>query len=136
MGKSFGTVIGKATPETLEEAKERKANSLAWERYRREIAGIDVGGVQVDTSRESQSLITSAYISLRDGFVAEADWKTPTGVVRMTLAEIEPIARAVAVHIQTLRTAESAVLDQLSSMTTIVEVLALDVAAAMDAALA
>lgn len=95
--------------QTLRPAADVLADKLALLadlRFRKETAGIVVGGVGIKTDRESQALISGAYSSLKNGLLTSIDWKGATGWVTVTLAQLEPIAQAVANHVQACFTRE------------------------------
>ena len=113
------------TPKTVQAAKEMKLAELSAWRYSLETAGINVNGAAVRTDRESQAALTSAYVSLSNGLLTSVDWKTSNGAwVALTLAEIAPIAKAVAEHVQRAFTDEKMYADIIQSKSTIDEVLA------------
>lgn len=85
-------------------------------RYEVETGGITLpDGTRVRTDRESQSQLANAYQSLSQPFVDEVDWKGPEGWITVTEAELEPIARAVARHVQACFTAERRVSERLEA---------------------
>ena len=100
---------------TLDDAKQRlreRATALRWE-Y--ETGGIDIGGVRVLTSIEDQNRIASALI----GAPATLDFKSETGWVTLTLAELQGITAAITAHVQACFTAERAhheAIDALASL--------------------
>lgn len=69
-------------------------------RYEHEVLGIDVGGVQINTDRESQALITSAALSafLDKDYVCT--WKTVNGPVQLNATQLIGVAKAVRAHVQ------------------------------------
>ncbi len=73
---------------------------IASTRYNHEVAGIVVEGVQIDTDRASQSLITGAALSaiLDDKYVCT--WKASTGAVQLNAAQLISVATAVRTHVQ------------------------------------
>lgn len=80
----------------------RKAEVTA-KRYDVETGGVTVSGMTVETSRESQSLINGAYgLAMRyenePGFTI--DFKSTTGWVSLTAAQMIAISDAVGTHIQ------------------------------------
>lgn len=103
--------------ELIEQQRQTILGELAAHRYRVETGGIEVNGTLVRTDRESQAQINSAYTSLREGFVATADFKGANGWVTITLEEITPIATAVARHAQGCFTAERRVAEQIAAAT-------------------
>lgn len=96
--------------EWAELTKERRAvrlKDLADHRWNVETGGVTLpSGARILTDRESQAQVNSAYTSLRDDFIATADFKGENGWVLITLEEIAPIAKAVARHVQPCFTAE------------------------------
>lgn len=116
------TIVPEVVPPTLEEAKALKLAELATARYREETGGIIVGGVTIATDRESQAMLTGAYVSLKQGLVEAVNWKGDDGWVPSTLAEIEPIAQAVGQHVQACFTREKGLAAQVTAATTAEEV--------------
>lgn len=104
--------------------------SLASIRYAAEVAGcVAADGTAVLTGRDDQAMTLSAYTTLKEGFSQQIQWKSPSGWRLATLADLEPIARACAQHVQRCFSAESVVAQQITSLTA--EVLgSFDVAAA------
>jgi len=74
--------------------------------YRRikEIGGITVGGVTVQTDTETRASLLGA-VQLN----ASIDWKTDTGFVTLTAQQISDIATAVGQHVQKCFSSEKAV---------------------------
>lgn len=108
-----------ATTDTFEARKAAKLEALAAWRYQQETAGVVIGGAKIKTDRESQATITGAFITLSQGLVQSIDWKAEGGVwVQLTLAEIAPIAAAVAAHVQACFTAERLLSSQIEAATT------------------
>ncbi len=83
-----------------------KLAQLAALRFEKETAGLTVGGSSIKTDRESQAALTGAYTSLKNGLLATIDWKASGGWVSLTLAQVEPLAQAVAAHVQACFTRE------------------------------
>lgn len=90
-------------------------SALAALRYRVEVSGTSLGGVRILTGRTDQAMTTQAYITLKFGMVAGIDWKGPEGWRRVTLTELEPVARAVAAHVQRCFSAELVVSEQIAT---------------------
>ena len=87
---------------TLEELKQQlreRATQLRWEH---ETGGIDLGGVRVLTGIEDQNRIATALT----GAPATLDFKAESGWVTLTLAELQAIAAAITVHVQSCFTVE------------------------------
>lgn len=87
-------------PKDLDILRKLKLDEIAAMRWSREVGGIDVGGVQIKTDRESQAQLSSAFASLTGGLIPDTPWKAVEGWVRVTLDDIRPIAGAVAVHVR------------------------------------
>lgn len=108
---------------TLEDVKREKLEALAAWRYDLEVGGITLGSSIIRTDRESQALITGAFTTLKEGFVPYVDFKTASGAwIQITLAEITPIAQAVAQHVQTCFTAEKNLMARIHAAETIEDI--------------
>lgn len=118
-----GTVAPPELDMSLPAVKARKYAELADARYLHEVSGVWVGGAQIKTDRESQGTISGAYTTLKDGLVQTIDWKADNGQwVQLTLAQMAPIAQAVAVHVQGAFSLEKQLCDQVAAATTVEEV--------------
>jgi hypothetical protein len=73
---------------------------IAERRYRAETAGIAMDGYQVDTSRDSQSLITGAALQATIDAAYTCRWKTQAGFVDLSATQILSLATAVRAHVQ------------------------------------
>lgn len=93
-----------------------KLAELAALRYEKETAGITVAGASIKTDRESQATLASAYTSMKNGLLAQVDWKASNGWVTVTLAQLEPIAQAVAAHVQACFSRERALASALQAI--------------------
>ena len=89
----------------------------ASKRHAVETGGITVGSVPVATDRESQSLITGAYVYVRNAPDAVVQFKTASGFVELTAVQVEGIATAVAAHVQACFAPESDVSTKITSGT-------------------
>lgn len=105
---------------------------LAAHRYTVETGGVIVGGSKILTDRGSQAQLNSALQALTSGFVTAVDWKANGQWISITLAAIQPIAAAVAQHVQRCFTAERQVAEQIQAGNLTPD----QVVAAYDAALA
>ena len=115
-----GSVIGYASdsPGTPDDHSYKRADliaRLAALRYRVETGGTSLGGVRILTGRTDQAMTTQAFVTLQSGMVDGIDWKGPDGWQRVTLAELEPVARAVAAHVQRCFTTERIVSEQIAA---------------------
>ncbi|UTW01237.1 DUF4376 domain-containing protein [Marinomonas rhizomae] len=86
-----------ARHEKLLKQSEDQAASV---RYRIETGGIALSnGANIMTATDDQNRISSAYSSLQNNLVTEIDFKGADGWSKMTINELEPIARAVVEHV-------------------------------------
>jgi hypothetical protein len=115
-------VIPQEMPHTLEVAAEIKLAALAARRYEVETGGITIGGAEIKTDRESQAQLNSAFTCLQAGLIADTPWKAVNGWVTVTLAEIQPIAQAVAAHVRDCFATEKAHADVIAALSTVSEV--------------
>lgn len=95
-------------PQSLEEWQEVLKAQVAAYRYDREIAGINLNGIEILTDRQSQSKVAEAYILLKHGLIASIDWKSASGWIMLDLAFMEGIATIVGMYIQQCFSAEKA----------------------------
>ncbi|HEV2501593.1 MAG TPA: DUF4376 domain-containing protein [Mesorhizobium sp.] len=89
-----------------------KAQLVAYaadKRWQIETGGITVGGARLDTSRESQSMITGAYAFSQANPAASISYKAASGWVVMDAATLAAIATAVGTHVQACFATEAAV---------------------------
>ncbi|GKQ95958.1 DUF4376 domain-containing protein [Aeromonas hydrophila] len=92
---------------------------VATKRWTVEVGGIIVGSTPIATDRESQSQLNGSYSSLKNGLIADTHWKSADGkFTRATLAELEPIAQAVAEHVRASFSAEQAHNEAISALKT------------------
>ena len=80
--------------------KERKLSDLAALRYQHETAGITLSGMQIETDRQSQALITGAWSFAQLNPAVLIDWKGVNGWIQIDAATVNVIAGAVATHVQ------------------------------------
>ena len=102
-GESFAAPV-EAAP-TVDELK----SYAAAKRFAVETGGIVVNGSEIDTSRESQSLITGAYAYSQAHPDEAITFKAKSGWVTLTSAQVAAIATAVAAHVQAAFAAEQVV---------------------------
>lgn len=88
-------------------------------RYRKEIGGILLDDTLINTDRESQSMLTNVYFALKSKLITSTDWKINTDKwITVTLADLEPIAKAVAKHVSTCFNVEKTHLEAITALTT------------------
>lgn len=76
------------------------AEMVAAERYKREATGVNVEGLQIETTRDSQALIASTGLSAVLDPEYRCNFKTVTGFVEIGSAQIIAIAKEVRSHVQ------------------------------------
>lgn len=96
---------------------------LAEYRLSFEVAGLDLAnGLRVQTDRESQGQLFNSYDQLKSGLIPDTDWKGQNGWQVANLAELEPIAKAVAAHVRGCFRGEKAVSDAIGSAATVADI--------------
>ncbi|MDR1471362.1 MAG: DUF4376 domain-containing protein, partial [Synergistaceae bacterium] len=96
-------VIGDAVLEPgddLKMARAAKLAEIAAARWREEVGGTAVNGMAIDTSRESQALVTGATPQATIDPEYTCRWKTAAGFVELDAAAILAVAVAVRTHVQ------------------------------------
>ncbi|WP_395601237.1 hypothetical protein AB4P95_29935 (plasmid) [Pseudomonas sp. A1437] len=87
------------------------------------------GGGIVLTSRADQAQLNSVYSTLKTGLVSTIDWKSPMGWISATLADVEPLARISAIHVQSCFSAERRASQRYQAAQTMEELLAINIIA-------
>ena len=109
------------TPEELAEREQQQREQLTQQiadrRWQAEVAGIDVGGMHIDTGRDSQALITGATVQAMLDPNYALRWKTPAGFVDLTSEQIIGVATAVRAHVQASFNREAELLEALEAGT-------------------
>ncbi|WP_054312928.1 DUF4376 domain-containing protein [Mesorhizobium sp. 1M-11] len=97
-------------------------------RWQVETGGITVGGATIDTSRESQAMITGAYAYSQANPTETISYKAASGWVSMDAATLAAIATAVGAHVQACFAAEAAMAAEIEAgtITTTAEIDAAD----------
>lgn len=78
-------------------------------RYAVETGGIEVEGARIRTDRESQALLTGAYLRAQADPSAHVSFKAVDGFVTLGAEQIQAIALAVGAHVQACFVAEATV---------------------------
>jgi hypothetical protein len=91
-------------------------------RYKKEIGGISLNGINIQTDRESRSILTGAYIRAKEDNTYTVRWKTADGFVTLNAGQIIAISDAVAEHVQKCYAAEADVAADILSFTSVAEV--------------
>lgn len=130
-----GVAVRDRTYRLLDDAAARnKAKiELAEVRYNAEIAGFELpGDAHVRTELNDQNRIANAHAGLKAGFSETVDFKGYQGWSVMTLAELEPIAKAVFRHVSVYCFGAERYVSELIDTKTADELLAMDIGALFD----
>ena len=122
-------------PRALSDVRQAQIDALADHRWRRETGGVALpDGGAIDTTREAQAQVSSAFSALSSGMIESVEWKSRLGWVTVTLAEFSLIAGMVAKHVQACFSAERAVTLDIEAADTVDDLAALDITGTFDAA--
>lgn len=125
------------TPLSLGQVRQTQLAALADLRWRKETGGVSLpDGGAINTSREAQAQVSSAFNALQSGMIASIEWKSELGWVTVTLAEFTPIASVVAKHVQACFAAERAVALSIEAAQSVDDLAALNLSADFAAAYA
>jgi hypothetical protein len=125
-----GALVQEIPPEILEQRRSALRVRLAERRWRSETGGVAITGFKsrVDTSRESQAMMSGALLAGQYSVVDTFDWKIGPGVwVEITNAQLVVIASAVAAHVQACFSNERAIENKITAATSIAELTAIDI---------
>lgn len=87
----------------------------AAKRWEKETGGLEVNGAIIDTTRDSQNMITGAYNYAQANPSKPVSFKAASGWVQLSAAEVIEIALAVGDHVQALFDLESTLADQIAA---------------------
>lgn len=107
--------------------KQRLKQRLADHRWRREIAGVSINGVEFQTDRESQATIAAAYARANADPTTTVRWKAATGFVHLDAQAIATVAVAVFNHVQAAFAREGVLSEQIDAATTMAALMAIDI---------
>lgn len=107
-------------------SKESLTAYAAAKRFEVETGGIVVAGQRIDTSRESQSMISGAY-ALVSANSAPIRFKAASGWVTLSPADVQAVAFAVGAHVQTCFAIEAELSEEIDAGT-VTDVAAIDAA--------
>jgi hypothetical protein len=102
----------------LEELKNAKKAEIAQARYEEETGGLEVNGVTIDTSRDSQALLTGAVIQALQDETYTLNWKGVNGWVTLDAETVIAIGTAVRQHVQSCFDREKELSAQVDEATT------------------
>ncbi len=102
--------------------------NVAAKRWQVETGGTAVAGIPIVTEREDQAMLSSAYMALKCELIPSTPWKAADGSFTLvTLPMLEPIAQAVAAHVQACFSAEQAHCELIAQLVTQAELEAYDI---------
>ena len=87
----------------------------AAKRWEKETGGLEVNGAIIDTTRDSQNMITGAYNYAQANPSKLVSFKATSGWVQLSAAEVIAIGLAVGDHVQALFDLENVVSDQIAA---------------------
>lgn len=108
------------------QAKKAHATALRWEC---ETGGITLNNMRVLTGIEDQNRITTVVANARRSGLETVDFKAAGAWVTISVAEVEAIACAIAVHVQASFTAERAHHEAIDALADLAAVQSYDVTA-------
>lgn len=101
--------IGESAPFSVELAVGELKSKITQMRWEVETGGITLpSGVRVATGIDDQNRITSVVANAERAGLEQVDFKAADGWAKVTLAELQAIATAVALHVQACFSAERA----------------------------
>lgn len=102
-------IVEKPEGEAIAQLQFQLKSTATAHRWAVETGGITLpNGISVKTGSEDQARITSVIANARLAGVTSVDFKAVSGWITLTLAEIESIAGAIALHVQACFAAERA----------------------------
>lgn len=108
--------------------KPEMLSALADYRYEIETSGLELdGGMRLLTDRESQAQLSSTYTDLKYGLIPDTDWKAANGWEVVNLEQMEPIAKALAVHRRACFRGERVVITAIENAKTLALQVAIDI---------
>jgi hypothetical protein len=112
--------LSEIAPRSIEEAREELLQRVAAARWKREVAGIQVGEIQVGTSASDQSRLTSILSAASMGVVEDINFKAVSGWVTLSIEQLRHVAGTVAAHVQACFAAEMVHHDAIMAIDSIV----------------
>ncbi len=106
----------------LDNARLSQKEKIAASRYAAETAGLVVNGSTVKTDRESQAMLTGAWVTVQMKPTALIDWKAENGWTKINKATVEALADAVSTHVQACFTRECQLSAQIDAARTVAAV--------------
>ena len=104
---------------TFEDLRNRKYREIAQARYNAEIAGVTINGVLIKTDRETQAVLTAAYLQAYIDSGYSLNWKTGDGTfVSLPAEQIMAFGTAVRQHVQSCFDHEAELLPLIASAET------------------
>jgi hypothetical protein len=100
VGTSEVTVGYTVTSRPLQEIKDELKAAVSQKRWEVETGGITVAGALIDTSRESQGMLSGANLMAQTFPSRSVDWKTRSGWVSLPASTVLQLSAAVGSHVQ------------------------------------
>jgi hypothetical protein len=116
-------------PLPLEDARANLLQAVTDLRWQKETGGITRDGIVVGTTIDDQNRITSVIANAQAAGVTSVDFKAQSGWVTLTLAQIQGIAAAIALHVQACFSAERAHCEAVQALVTLAALQAYDLSA-------
>lgn len=106
----------------LEKAKIKKRNEMAEKRWEEEVGGITFGGNMISTDRNSQAMLTAAYVkaSFDPNFIV--NWKCCGGFIQLDADSIIAIGDVVTSHVESAFSKEALKNVEIDNATTLEEI--------------
>lgn len=95
-----GWAVTDKVPEAPTPSQAEQLAAIAAKRFTVETGGITVQGLPIDTSRDSQNLITGAALAADRDPAYSVKWKTAGGFVELSATQLLALADAVRKHVQ------------------------------------
>lgn len=112
---------------SLEEMKALLLEAVTDQRWRVETGGLDVNGVLVSTGLDDQNRIASVLAAAQIAGIASVDFKSASGWVTLSVAELAQTAGMIAQHVQSCFSAERRHHEAIDQLTTVEAVEGYDV---------
>lgn len=124
VGDDWVIVPPSPTPEEAPATRDELVEHARFRRLQAEGIGVVVAGITYASDIESQVRLEAKIAYLNRAGLAEVTWKSRSGMVVLTLGELEAVALAVAEHTQQCFDAEAAVINAINhgDITTLAQV--------------
>jgi Domain of unknown function (DUF4376) len=100
----------------LNRAITEKLSEIAQERYDKEISGVTVGELIINTERGSQAMLNSTMTLIKAGAIESVNWKCENGYIALTPDNIDSVVFAVMGHVQGCFDAEKVMVEAVGGL--------------------